>query len=184
MKKLIYNVAFLAVLSLTSFSCSDKEVEARIARLEGRIAELESKTGNSRSATPAFDTSNQTISSVVDEVPSGPLPSFKFDEETYDFGTISEGTVAEHTFKFTNVGEAPLIISSATASCGCTVPSYPKEPIPVGGKGEIQVKFDSQGKPGIQNKTVTITANTAEKISRLNIKSSVSPAAGGTGPVK
>jgi hypothetical protein len=138
MKKLIYNVSFLAVISLTFFSCSDKEVEARIARLEGRIAELESKTGNSRSATPSFDTSNETISSVVDEVPSGPLPSFQFEEDTYDFGTITEGTVAEHTFRFTNVGESPLIISSATASCGCTVPSYPKEPIPVGGRGEIR----------------------------------------------
>lgn len=178
MKKVLYSLTFAVVGMLVLSSCTDKEVEARLARLEGRIAELESKSGTTR--TPISNTTiNTTTSDVVDEIPSGPLPRFEFQEETYDFGTITEGVVAEHTFRFKNVGEAPLIISSATASCGCTVPSWPREPIPVGGTGEIKVAFDSKGKPGVQNKTVTITANTAEKISRLNIKSTVSPASGG-----
>lgn len=182
MKKTFYILTFVAAGFLMLSSCTDKEVEARLARLEGRIAELESKGGNTRTPISTTMENTTTPSSVVDEVPSGPLPRFDFEEETFDFGNITEGVVAEHTFRFKNVGEAPLIISSATASCGCTVPSWPREPIPVGGSGEILVKFDSKGKPGVQNKTVTITANTADKISRLNIKSSVSPAAGG--PVK
>lgn len=182
MKKLLYSLFVLGAIGLTFSSCTDKDVEARIARLEGRIAELESKTGTRSTTAPANTTTSATSNSVVNDIPSGPLPAFEFAEEVHDFGNITEGVVAEHTFKFKNTGEAPLIISSATASCGCTVPSWPREPIPVGGEGEILVKFDSKGKPGIQNKTVTITANTAQKISRLNIKSNVTPAS--SGPVK
>ena len=69
-----------------------------------------------------------------------------------------------------------LIISSATASCGCTVPEWPKEPIPVGEEGEIAVRFNSAKKPGVQNKTITITANTYPKINRLRIKANVAKA--------
>ena len=182
MKRVLYSVFAIALVGMSFFSCTDKDVEARIARLEGRIAELEARNGG-RTSTPSTTTAS-TTSSVVDEVPSGPLPAFKFAEEEHDFGTITEGDIVEHTFSFTNVGEAPLIISSATASCGCTVPSWPREPIPVGGEGEITVKFNSRNKPGTQNKTVTITANTNPKINRLRIKSTVTPQAGATGPVK
>jgi hypothetical protein len=73
------------------------------------------------------------------------------------------------------MGEAPLIIEKAQASCGCTVPSWTNEPVPAGGTGEVVVKFDSKGKPNVQNKTVTITANTYPKISRLRIKTFVNP---------
>lgn len=149
-------------------SCSDKEMEKRIQKLEGKVAELESKNGP-RVNTPAANTTTP----VADEKPEGPLPSFAFNESTFDFGTINEGDVVDHTFTFTNTGEAPLIISSATASCGCTVPQWPKEPIPVGGTGEIKVQFNSRNKPGIQNKTISITANTYPKINRLNIKANV-----------
>jgi len=74
------------------------------------------------------------------------------------------------------VGEAPLIIADAQGSCGCTVPVYSKAPIAIGQEGEIKVRFDSKGKPGIQNKTVTITANTYPKTSRLRIKANVTKA--------
>ena len=83
-----------------------------------------------------------------------------FQETEYDFGTINEGDVVEHIFKFTNTGKAPLVIVSAKGSCGCTVPEWPKEPIAPGATGEMLVKFNSNGKPNLQNKQVTITANT------------------------
>ena len=151
-------------------SCSNKETEARIAKLEGKVAELEAKNGTARTApsTPASPVVNQP-----EVKPDGPLPSFEFTGEEHDFGTINEGDIVDHVFTFANNGDAPLIISSATASCGCTVPLWPKEPIPVGGTGEIKVQFNSRKKPGIQNKTVTITANTYPKISRLKIKANV-----------
>ena len=156
------------VIGLISFSCSNAEMESRIAKLEGKVAELEDKN----SPIPTAPSINPTTP-VVEEKPDGPLPDFKFTQTAHDFGNINEGDVVEHTFTFTNAGQAPLIISSATGSCGCTIPQWPKEPIPVGGTGEIQVQFNSKNKPGAQSKTVTITANTFPKITKLNIKALV-----------
>jgi len=151
---------------MVTFSCSNKELESRVAKLEGKIAELET------SSTPTVK--NTPPKPKAEEVkPDGPLPEFAFASESHDFGTINEGDKVEHIFKFTNEGKAPLIISSATASCGCTVPEWPKEPIGVGQEGEIKVVFNSKGKPGIQNKTVTITANTFPKVNRVRIKANV-----------
>ena len=108
-------------------------------------------------------------------VPAGAFPKFSFDQEEHNFGQIRDGDIVSHTFRFTNSGEAPLIISKATAACGCTVPQWPKQPIPVGGSGEIQVQFDSSNKPGMQNKVVTITANTESKVKKLLIRAQVNP---------
>lgn len=83
-----------------------------------------------------------------------------FEEEVFDFGTVKEGEIVEHTFTFTNTGKIPLVISEARATCGCTVPEWPKDPIEPGGKSEIRVKFDTNGKKDKQSKPVTITANT------------------------
>ncbi|SMD35943.1 Protein of unknown function [Reichenbachiella faecimaris] len=174
MKNIKMIPAYLAVLAMIATGCSSADVESRIARLEGRVAELEgSGTATKRSA--ASD--NVKPADNKPEVkPEGPLPEFAFNEESHDFGTINEGDVVEHVFAFTNTGDAPLIISSATGSCGCTVPEWPKEPIGVGEKGEIKVKFNSRKKPGIQNKTVTITSNTYPKQQRIKIKANVTPA--------
>ncbi|UII33837.1 DUF1573 domain-containing protein [Fulvivirga ulvae] len=168
----------VAVFAMVFAACgNNKEAEKRIAELENRLAEVE---GNKNpTATPE---------TKPEEKPEGPLPTFSFEEDFHDFGTINEGDVVKHTFKFTNTGEAPLIIQNAQGSCGCTVPTWPKEPIPVGGTGEIVAEFNSKGKPNVQNKTVTITANTWPKQTRLRIKAEVTPAAGGEtpadGPVK
>lgn len=88
------------------------------------------------------------------------VPAFKFEKEVHDFGTIVQGEKVAYSFKFTNTGEGDLIITDAKGSCGCTVPEWPKEPVPPGGEGKIDVVFNSDGKSGQQNKKVTITANT------------------------
>lgn len=107
--------------------------------------------------------------------PAGPTTSLEFTETEFDFGTINAGEKVNHTYKFKNTGSEPLIISNAKGSCGCTVPSWPKEPIPVGGTGEIAVQFDSKGKKNKQSKRVTITANTDPAQSFLTIKGDVTP---------
>jgi hypothetical protein len=88
-----------------------------------------------------------------------------------------DGEKVEHTYTFTNTGSEPLVISNAKGSCGCTVPSWPKEPIAPGATGEILVRFDSKGKGrvggGAQTKTVTITANTTPPDTRITIKGKV-----------
>lgn len=104
------------------------------------------------------------------------FPVIEFDKNNHDFGEISEGDIAETEFVFTNVGESDLIISDASGSCGCTVPDYPKNtPIRPGESGKIVVKFDSNNRPGLQRKAVTLITNTAKGKQILNIKSIVIP---------
>ena len=150
---------FISILSIVFISaCGSKvsDLELRVAKLETEIASMR-KGG---------------VSTIV---PAGAFPKFTFDQEEHNFGQIRDGDIVSHTFRFTNTGEAPLIISKATAACGCTVPQWPKQPIPAGGSGEIQVQFDSSNKPGMQNKVVTITANTESKVKKLLIRAQVNP---------
>ena len=99
-----------------------------------------------------------------------------FDKTLHDFGTIKEGETVQTTFTFTNTGQTDLIIVDARGSCGCTVPNYPKNtPIAPGASGEILVSFDSSNKPNMQQKTVTISANTSSGRETLRIKAMVSP---------
>ncbi|HEY9184405.1 MAG TPA: DUF1573 domain-containing protein [Salegentibacter sp.] len=100
-------------------------------------------------------------------------PEISFEEEEHDFGNIPKGEAVEHTFKFTNTGKAPLVITNASSSCGCTVPTYPKnESIQPGETREMVVKFDGSGK-GQVTKTVTLNANTESGKERIRIKAFV-----------
>lgn len=78
----------------------------------------------------------------------------------YQFGSVKEGEVVQHDFAFTNTGTVPLLISKAKSTCGCTVPSYPEQPVAPGEQGMISVRFDTKNKYGRQRKAVSITANT------------------------
>ncbi len=171
MKNMTVKIFAVAVIGLLIVGCNNADKE-RIARLEGKIAELESR--NNVRPTPSATASSTSTAPEVK--PEGPLPSFKFTKEQHDFGKIKEGDVVEYDFTFTNDGDAPLIITSAKGSCGCTVPDWPKEPIGIGESGKIKVKFDSNKKPGIQNKTVTLTANTFPQQTKLQIKANVEAA--------
>jgi hypothetical protein len=99
-----------------------------------------------------------------------------FEQNMFDFGTIKEGELVNHKFKFTNTGKNPLLITNASASCGCTVPNWPKEPIAPGKSSEIDVTFNSEGKPNHAEKTVTVVANTSPTNTMLLIKGEVTPA--------
>jgi len=98
-----------------------------------------------------------------------------FSKKEHDFGTINEGDIVETIFTFKNTGKTELIITKAVGSCGCTVPEWPQEPISVGGSGEIKVKFNSNGKPNNQRKTITLTTNTAQGKEVVVIKAQVTP---------
>lgn len=99
----------------------------------------------------------------------------KFEKTEHDFGTINEGDIVETIFKFTNSGKSELIITSAKATCGCTVPQWPKEPIMPGESGEIKVKFNSKRKPNLQQKRVTLITNTDGGKEFITIKAMVTP---------
>ena len=96
-----------------------------------------------------------------------------FDRDTHNFGDIKQGDKVQTQFAFTNTGSNELLITDAYGSCGCTVPEWPKEPIPPGGKGVINVQFDSKGKHGAVSKTVTVVANTVPNNTRLIIKGNI-----------
>jgi len=103
-------------------------------------------------------------------------PIMTFEKTTHDFGTINEGDRVETIYKFTNTGNAPLIITKIKASCGCTVPTgWKKTPILPGETGEFTVKFNSRNKPNKQRKSVTITCNTAKGRERVSFTAHVIP---------
>lgn len=176
MTKLMVALALIVLVA----ACKDRDAEKKIAELESRLAQMEAK--NQAPTTPA-QTPQPTPQ--PETKPEGPLPVLSFEKTAHDFGTINEGQKVVHTYKFKNTGEAPLIIQSAQPSCGCTVPDWTKEPIPVGGTGFVKAEFDSNGKPGVNNKTITVTANTWPKTTQLNFKAMVvGKATGDNGPVK
>ncbi len=131
---------------------------------------------------------NPNIVSTSAAVPSENAPIITFDKNEYDFGTIKQGEVVEHVFSFTNTGKSPLIIENASASCGCTVPEPPKDPIAPGETGSINVTFNSTGKMGQQYPTVTIRANTQPNLTKISLKGVVEasgvPTASSQGPVR
>lgn len=160
-------LALLVAASVLVAACgSDKNAEAA------------AETENATTAMPAADgqapsTATTENQPVQPEVPAGPTTKMTFKYLEYDFGTVKDGEVVRHDYEFTNTGTEPLIIADAKASCGCTVPQWPKEPIQPGGNGKIRVEFDSKGKPGPQSKRVTITANTDPSPIFLTIKGNV-----------
>ena len=86
--------------------------------------------------------------------------AIKFENDAFDFGKIKQGDKVTHEYKFVNEGKSPLIISDSYATCGCTKPEWPRTPIKPGDSGIIKVTFSSEGKSGLQDKMVTIVANT------------------------
>lgn len=101
-------------------------------------------------------------------------PKFKFVAESYDFGEVPEGPQAIYSFEFTNVGDQPLVISGAQASCGCTVPEWSKDTIKPGGKGFVKAIYNTQGRVGQFNKNITVNYNnTAEPSKVLFIRGTV-----------
>ena len=160
--------AFVAALSFTA--CKNEGSAAKDAARESLAT-----TSTTSNTAPA--TAPNATTPAPPPAPVGPLTSIEFEEDTYDFGEVMEGEKVIYEYKFKNTGKEPLVISNAKGSCGCTVPEWPREPIPVGGSGSIRVQFDSKGKGkvggGTQAKKVTITANTDPANTFLNIKGTV-----------
>jgi hypothetical protein len=110
---------------------------------------------------------------VAQEVTNG--AQIKFAKDIHDYGNVEYGGNGQCTFEFTNTGNAPLIISNAKGSCGCTVPAWPKEPVAPGATSSLSVKYDTK-RPGAINKSVTITSNASNSPTKVvRIKGTVKP---------
>ena len=130
-----------------------------------------SNTGNSNQLSPNLI----NIPASADGNSSGKLPKIVFTDTTFDFGTITEGAKVTHVFKFKNEGQGDLIIASATASCGCTKPTFPHEVKHPGDTGSISVTFDSSNKQGKLDKRITIVSNSQPPYRLLIIKVNIQP---------
>ena len=97
------------------------------------------------------------------------MPKIKLESDVYDFLEIKQGESVSTEFILNNIGDAPLLIRSAKGSCGCTVPEWPREPILAGESATIKVTFNSAGKKGRQNKTITLVTNAIPNTKVLRI---------------
>jgi hypothetical protein len=180
-RNIVKSMMLLAVVAVLASACKDRDMEKKIAQLEARIAAVEGgrKASPAPSIVPGTSAapvpSSTVASQPAEQKPDGPMAAMEFETMDHDFGTINEGDQVEYTYKFKNTGAVPLIIQSAQGSCGCTVPKWSKEPVPVGGTGFVNAKFDSNGKQNAQQKTVTVTANTFPKQTVLKFKAMVTP---------
>jgi len=117
---------------------------------------------------------SKTVIAPKVEAPTLETAGMAFEQETIDYGTIEFKADGGREFVFTNNGTKPLIITNCAGSCGCTVPTWPREPIAPGAKGVIAVKYATD-RPGAFTKTITVTANIAETAKFITIKGTVLP---------
>jgi hypothetical protein len=120
-------------------------------------------------ATSKIDATNLETAKERDQIISLGAAIIDFDKSEYDFGTITDGDVVEGTFTISNKGKTDLVITSAKATCGCTVPSWPKEAIKPGESADLSFTFNSRGKTGKQSKSITLQTNTEKVTETLRI---------------
>lgn len=107
------------------------------------------------------------------QIASMPKTTIRFLETKYSFGKIKEGDVVKHDFKFMNTGNNPLMIAKADVTCGCTVPSFSKAPIPPGGEGDLTIQYNSHNHPGHQLKNVIVHSNAQQEAISISFEADV-----------
>jgi hypothetical protein len=158
----VRNLTFILLMSCLLWACqnnsssSEKSIEE--VKADSKISSI---IRNPVTANEPLDTIN--------------VAKITFENDNYNFGEVDEGAIVEHTFKFTNTGKVPLIITNARSTCGCTVPEWPKEPVEPGATGEIHVQFNTKNKKNEQVKPVTITANTYPSATKIFVNGFVNP---------
>lgn len=128
------------------------------------------KEGQEKISTDVID-----VPATASETPAQPgsAPVLFLPEDSHDFGRITQGEKVSYAFIFKNTGGSDLVISNAQGSCGCTVPTYPKGPVKPGEEAKIDVVFDSEGKSGLVQKTVTLTTNCNPSSKMLTISATI-----------
>lgn len=170
--KNLFNPSFLVGLFLLASACGQKaETTGQAPPASDNVV----ATSNPAASTPEAPAAS---------TPEGNFGVFQFESQEHDFGTIREGEVVKHLYKFKNVGTAPLIVSDVKPQCGCTATNWTKDPVQPGGSGEIEVQFDSNGRAGQNSKSTTVTANTKEGTAMLYFKVNVAAKPAGGPPLR
>ncbi len=186
MNKVLLNTTkillFAGIFGLNIACQNNKGGEASADKKLGAETNVSLKNNKASAENQVQD--NKQPASDIPTPAKGEEPAFKFETIEHNFGQIKEGQIVKHTFKFKNIGKSPLVIKDATATCGCTVPKKPQNPIAPGGDGEIEVEFNSSGKSGVQEKDITVTANTIPAETKLKIKGTVDNISQMQGPLQ
>lgn len=169
MKKLA--LVLIAAMSMALFAC----------QTSGNAGKSDTDQPVASTATPAAPAATPQAPKKPDYLAKAEGMSqttVEWSADTYDYGSVATGAKVTHQFRFTNTGDAPLTLTRVKPSCGCTTPTYTKEEIAPGEDGFIDVAFNTAGKSGVQNKTVTVTGNFAgtNKILRINGEVTAAPA--------
>lgn len=172
----LLGVIALTLIVNTYFASKSRKSYSPPAQTEESSKASTDMPASGQAATPAVApaTINNNAPQTNPAVTNGKSTSMSFARYEHNYGNVAPESTNKTSFVFTNTGKEPLIISGATGSCGCTVPNYPKEPILPGKTGKIDVEFKpSKGQTGVQEKTVTVTANTEPAQTILKIKADV-----------
>lgn len=160
-----------------------KNVQTKSSTTSTKVAEPVKLETKAATVAPAVIAPSNTITDPNQPKPSNAKIEF-VGGDSHNFGDVQEAGQIEHIFKFKNSGIEPLVLSDVRASCGCTTPSWPKEPVLPGETKDIKVQYNTAGRPGNFNKTITITSNATEPTTRLTITGNVIKAETGGTPEK
>ncbi len=174
MLKNIQTLLLLATVAIFAVACQSGNADVRDTARENVENQAVQPTVAQQQQSPT-----QPAAAAV---PTGPTTAIAFTETTFDFGIVEEGEVVSHTYTFTNSGSETLVLSDAKGSCGCTVPSWPREPIAPGQSAEMTVTFNSKNKKGKRNQKVTVTANTNPPQTFIYLTGEVAPGADSAAP--
>jgi hypothetical protein len=169
MTKQITSILLTAVLALSLVACQTT------GKTENK-AEGDMATNEAPVAAPAA-AQQPTKPDWQEKAESAAATTVEWASMEFNYGSVPTGTKVTHQFRFTNTGSEPLILTRVKASCGCTTPSYSTEPVAPGADGFIDVAFNTTGKQGVQNKSVTVTGNfDGNTTQMLRISGEVTPA--------
>lgn len=177
----------IAFLSLNACQQSAESAKNESKNEENTAAPAQ-KAGadvNAQTTTPQDTATKNPNAGKLPKAKQGEEPIIEFVSKEHNFGEVKEGETVKHAFKFKNTGKTPLVIEEARPGCGCTVPKWPKEPIPPGGESEIIAEFKTQGQGGgVKEKSITIKSNTNPAETILKFKANINALSNAKGPVK
>lgn len=159
-------IALAFVFTLGFTACEEKDAGENG---DGTV-NTDGATDPAANGTPA----NNVTPTPDPATPNHPVTSVEWMEESHNFGEIKQGEKVRHEFKFKNTGDQPAYIENVKPACGCTAPTWTKEPIAPGAEGTVVLEFDSANKTGVQKKTATVTMNTEPKVKVLNFSAEIS----------
>ncbi|TAE75691.1 MAG: DUF1573 domain-containing protein [Bacteroidetes bacterium] len=184
MKKIFYSVIVFALITLNACEQNKEKTDTEKSDIAAKNIEAKNDVKAENTTTQDTTTTNPNAAKVP-KAKQGEEPIIEFVSTTHNFGEIKEGETVKHAFKFKNKGKTPLVIEEAKPGCGCTVPKWPKEPIPPGGESEIVAEFKTQGQGGGEKiKNITIKSNTNPAQTVLTFKAMINSVSNAKGPVK